>query len=114
MHGVVPDLQKVEVARDRARRPTRRKLDVVSTFKFGNLIFGEPDGNLDGDGARVVREHEVLQRRVPQLIGADSRNDERGGCRCRVLFAVDDDAVGVRKRRARLRGAGLRIIVAAE
>ena len=37
-----------------------------------------------------------------------------GGCGCRVLFAVDDDAVGIGESRARLRGAGLRIVFAAE
>jgi hypothetical protein len=40
VHGVVSDLQKVDVSGDRARRPTRRKLDAVSTFKFGDLVFG--------------------------------------------------------------------------
>ena len=45
-----------------------------------------------------VREHEILQRLVPQLVVADSRDDEAGSCGRRVLFAVDDDAVGIRKR----------------
>ena len=62
----------------------------------------------------VVREHEILQRLVPQFVGADGRDDERGGCGCRVLFAIDDDAVGIGERRARLRGAGLWIVLAAE
>ena len=37
-----------------------------------------------------------------------------GGCRCRVLFAVDDDAARIGERGTRLRGAGLRIVFAAE
>ena len=52
MHGVVSDLQEVDMAGDRARRPTRRKLDPVSRFEIGDLVFGEPDRNLDGDRAR--------------------------------------------------------------
>ena len=46
MHGVVSDLQKVDVAGDRARRPTRRKLDPVSRFEVADLVFGKPDRNL--------------------------------------------------------------------
>ena len=83
-------------------------------FEFDDLVLGKPDGNLDGDRARVVREHEILQRLVPQLVGADGRDDERGGFGCRVLFAVDDDAVRIGECRARLRGAGLRIVFAAK
>ena len=52
VHGVVSHLQKVDVARDAARRPTRRELDAISCFKVADLVFGEPDRNLDGDGAR--------------------------------------------------------------
>ena len=33
VHGVVADLQKVDVAGDGARRPTRRELDAVSCFE---------------------------------------------------------------------------------
>ena len=33
VHGVVADLQKVDVARDAARRPTRRELDAVACFE---------------------------------------------------------------------------------
>ena len=52
VHGIVAHLQKVDMAGDRARRPTRRELDAVARFEFADLVFGEPDGNLDGDGAR--------------------------------------------------------------
>src|SRR5271166_1598019 len=45
MHGVVSDLQKVDMAGDRARRPTRRKLDPASCFEVADLVFGKPDGN---------------------------------------------------------------------
>ena len=40
--GVISNLQKVEVARDRARRPTRRKLNPVSRFEFGDLVGVAP------------------------------------------------------------------------
>ena len=50
--GVVPDLQKVDMAGDGARRPTRREFDAISVFKFDDLVLGKPDGNLDGDRAR--------------------------------------------------------------
>ncbi len=53
MHGVVSDLQEVDVAGDRARRPTRRKLDAVSRLKLCDLVFDEPDRDFDGDGTRV-------------------------------------------------------------
>ena len=53
MNGIVAHLQKVDVAGDAARRPTRRELDAVACFKCADLVFGEPDGDLDGDRARV-------------------------------------------------------------
>src|SRR5271166_5541878 len=95
VHGVVSDLQKVDMAGDGARRPTRRKLDPVSCFEVADLVFGKPNRNLDGNGARVVREHEILQRLVPQLIVADGRDDECGGLGRRILFAIDDEAVDI-------------------
>src|SRR5208337_1707202 len=47
-------------------------------------------------------------------IVADGRDDESCSCRSRVLFAIDDDTIGIRKRWARLRGAGFRIVIAAK
>ena len=38
VHGVVSDLQKVDVARDAARRPTRRELDAVSGLDFADFV----------------------------------------------------------------------------
>ncbi len=66
MDGVVSDLQEVEVARDATQRCSiaRGEFDAVLRFEFGDLVFREPDGDLDRDRARVVREHEVLQRLV--------------------------------------------------
>jgi hypothetical protein len=52
MHGVVADLQKVDMAGDRARRPTRRKLDPVSRFEIGNLVFGEASKPTEAKQAR--------------------------------------------------------------
>ena len=64
--------------------------------------------------ARVIGEHKILQRLVPQLVVADGGNDERRGCGRRVLFAIDDEAIDIGKRWLCLRGAGLRIVFAAK
>jgi hypothetical protein len=58
----------------------RRELNAVSRFEFADLVFGEPDRNLDRDRARVIRKHEILQRLVPQLVVADS-GERRGTMR---------------------------------
>ena len=55
-----------------------------------------------------------LQRLVAQLVVADGGNDQRGGFGRRVLFAIDDEVVEVGECGLRLRGAGLRIVLAAE
>ena len=62
----------------------------------------------------VVDEHELLQRLMPQFVVADRRNNQVGEVCCRVLLAIDDDARHVGELRTRLRGAGLRIVVATE
>ena len=51
---------------------------------------------------------------MPQLVVADGGNDQRRGLGRRVLFAIDDEAIDIGERRLRLRGAGLRIVVAAK
>ena len=51
---------------------------------------------------------------MTQLVGADGRDDERGGFGCRVLFAIDNDAARIGEGRARLRGSGLWIVLPAE
>ena len=38
VHGIVAHLQKVDVACDAARRPTRRELDAVARFEFADLV----------------------------------------------------------------------------
>ena len=114
VHGIVAHLQKVDVARDAARRPTRRELDAVCRFEVSDLVFGEPDGNLDRDRARVIGEHKILQRLMAELVIADGGNDQRRGLGRRVLFAIDDEAVDIGKRWLRLRSSGLRIVVAAK
>ena len=62
----------------------------------------------------VIGEHEILQRLVPQLVVADGGNDQRRGLGRRVLFAIDDEAIDIGKRWLCLRGARLRIVVAAK
>ena len=114
VHGIVAHLQNVEVARDAARRPTRREFNAVARFEFADLVFGEPDGNLDGDRARVIREHKILQRLVSQFVAADGGDDQRRGLGRRVLFAIDDEAIDIGKRRLCLRSAGFRIVFAAK
>ncbi len=116
VHGVVAHLQKVEVAGDASfvAFDARGKLDPVPRFKLGDLGIGEPDRNFDGDGAGIIREHKVLQRLVPQLVATHRGNDEGGGLGRGVFFAVDDEARDVSEGGMRLRGAGLRIVVAAK
>ena len=70
----------VDMARDGARRPTRRELNAISGFEVADLVFGKPDRNLDHNGARVIREHEILQRLVSQLVVAHGGDDERRCC----------------------------------
>ena len=114
VHGIVAHLQKIDVARDAARRPTRRERDAVSGLDFADLVFGEPDGNLDCDRARVIGEQKILQRLVSQLVAADGGNDQRRGLGRSVLFAVDDDAAEIGECGTRLRGARLRIVLSSE
>jgi len=83
-------------------------------LKGGDIIFGEPDRDLDRNRDAVVGEHEALQRLVTKLVVPDGRNDERGRfCRC-ILLSVDDDARDAGECGLRLGSARLRIIVAAE
>ena len=102
VHGIVTHLQKVSVSRDAARRPTRREFEAVFGFKVSDLVFREPDWNLDGDRARVICEHKNLQRLAPQLVVADGGNDQCCGCCRRVLFAIDNEAVDIGERWVRL------------
>ena len=86
----------------------------IACFECADLVFGEPDGNLDGDRARVIGEHEILQRLMAELVIADGGDDQRCGFGRRVLFAIDDEVIEIGKRWLRLRGAGLWIVVAAK
>ena len=114
MHGVVSDLQKIDVAGDASAAPHPPRARCRISFECGDVVFGEPDGNLDRDRARVIREHEILQCLVPQLVVADGRDDERGGLGRRVLFAIDDEAVDIGECGLRLRGARFRIVLSSE
>ena len=57
--------------------------------------LAKPYRNLDGEGDRIVREHEALKRFVAQLVIPDRRDDERGGLGSSVLPDVDDGMGGV-------------------
>ena len=114
VHGIVAYLQKVDMAGDASAARTRRQLDTVSCFEVSDLVFGEPDRNLDCDGARVVREQKILQRLVPQLVVADGGNDQRRSLGRGVLFAIDDEAIAIGECRLCLRGARLRIVLSSE
>ena len=61
---------------------------------------------------RVIDEHKILQCLVAEPVVADGGNDQRRGFGRRILFAVDDEAIDIGERWLRLRGAGLRIVVA--
>ena len=37
----------------------------------------------------LFAQHKILERLMPKLVVADRGNDERGGLRRRVLFAID-------------------------
>ena len=63
VHGVVSDLQKVDVAGDRARRPTRRKLDPVFCFEVADLVFGNPPDD-NGQGPEQLKMEFALWMRA--------------------------------------------------
>ena len=113
MHGVVADLQKVDVAGDVVRRPTRRELDAVARFECTDFVFGEPRGI----SIAIVLESLAsrnLERLVSQLVGADGGNDQRRGLGRRVHFAINDEAIDIGECGLRLRSARLRIVLSSE
>ena len=52
--------------------------------------------DLDGDRNEIVRQHELLEPRVPLVVGADGGEDERG-CFDRGVAAADDDKAAGRR-----------------
>ena len=80
----------------------------------GDIVLAKPYRNFDGDGDRIVRQHEALKRLVAELVIADCRDDECGGVGGRVVPDVDDRVRGVGEGRCSLRGAGFRVPFPAE
>src|SRR5207253_1720883 len=84
----VPDLQEIDVARDRSlgAAVVRRQLDAMLALECGDIALIQPDWDLDRDGNAVVAEHEALQRLVAQLVVAYRWNDERGCVGSSIAF----------------------------
>ena len=80
VHGAVAHLKEVDVAGDAGigRRIGAAQQNAVLALQLQDLGGREPDRHLDGERRRVVRQHEALERLVPQPIVADGRNDKRG------------------------------------
>ena len=116
MDGSVSHLKEINVPGDHAGRiaHARREFDAMLVFERDYVGFFEPDGNFNCDGHAVIREHELLQHFVAQLVVADSRNDQSGCVGRGVCLRVYDEVGHVRERGARLRCTRLRIVVAAE
>ena len=79
-----------------------REFDAVFSLEPCDVLFGEPNRDLDRNRHAIVGEHEALERLMTQLIVADRRNYQRGRSGRRVLFAIDDDARYVRECGTRL------------
>jgi hypothetical protein len=116
MNRAVAHLQEVDVSSDesrfvaeRRRGAVRRFLwndrEAVVVFKRGYIVFEEKNRNFDGDGRAVVYEHEALKARMPLVIGADARNDQRRRLGRGVLLFVDNKTVEGEKSGRQLRAA---------
>jgi hypothetical protein len=114
--SAVPDLEEVEVAGNDARGAgtVRRNFDAQLPFERGDVVFAQPDGDLDRDSDTVIAEHKPLQRLMPELVVAYGWNDECSCLRRCIFLAVHDDTRDVRPRRRGLRSACLGVVVAAE
>ena len=69
----VPDLQEVDVSSDDAGCvvEARRKRHAPSSLDSGDVVLGEPYRDLDRDGDEIIRQHELLQLRVPLVVRAN-------------------------------------------
>ena len=91
-----------------------RNFDAQLPFERSDVVFTQPDGDLDRDSDTVIAEHKPLQRLMPELVVADGWNDE---CRCLrrcVLLAIHDDTRDVRPNGRGVRCACFGVVVAAE
>jgi hypothetical protein len=107
--GAVSDLQKIDVAGDRAFGVCGEKSDAVLLFEGGNVVLGEPHRYLDSDRRRIVGKHEALKLGVALVIAADGGQYER----CRVgrgILLADDDELVEREKIRRELGAPAAIL----
>ena len=101
------DLHEVDVAGEGGLAPLvrRGKHNPPLPFDCGDIIFAQPDRNLDRDGNGIGREHERLQAAMPQPVVHAGRNDEARHARCGILFRQCHAAIGVDEILAGFRGA---------
>jgi hypothetical protein len=66
VNGAIAHLKKIDVPRDDARIAAiaRSELDAVLLLERGNVVFRQPDWDLDRNGHAIIREHEPLQHLV--------------------------------------------------
>ena len=107
VHGAVAHLKEVDVAGDAGigRRIGAAQQNAVLALQLQDLGGREPDRHLDGERRRVVRQHEALERLVPQPVVPYRRDDERGHAGREVLLLDDDQARGVDEVGGLLRSA---------
>jgi hypothetical protein len=107
VYGAVANLKKVNVAGDGGvgRRIGGAQQHAVLPFQFEEFLSGQPNGNFDGKGGRVVGEREPLKCLVPQPVVPYRRDDQCGHCRRRIFLVIDDEFRGVGRGECRLRSA---------
>ena len=112
----VSNLDEIDVAGDDAflAGHIRERALSPTAPRSRRFILVKPDRNLDGDGDRIVGEHEPLKCLVAELVIADGRNDQCGGVGGRVVPDVDDRVRGVGEVACGLRRAGFRVRFPAE
>jgi hypothetical protein len=101
-------------SRGRGAGTARRNFDAQLPFQRGDVVFAQPDGDLDRDGHAVIAEHKPLQRLVSELVITDGWNDECSCLRRCVLLAIHDDTRDVRPNGRGLRCACFGVVVSPE
>ncbi len=99
VNGAVADLKEIDVSGDvRTGRGIRApQQNTVLAFELQDLGRRQPDRNFDRECRRIVRQHEALERLVPEAIIANGRDNERGNAGRKILLLDDNEARSVDK-----------------
>lgn len=96
MNHAVSDLEDVDMAgNDAAIRQRKRNLESESLLEMAYILLGESDGNFNGNGDRIVGDHEFLKLFVTELVCGDRLKNKAGGFNSRVGFWRDHDFIDV-------------------